>query len=140
MDFSDSFGITLASLRTAFLQILLIQLDTIDWTDDGIFFYTGEGQRGDMQFVRGNKAVREHFKNGKEVYLFSYGQRRGWVRYVGQMVCIERIGAQVPAPKAGRGPVMDLVALHDWSPDQSSPDTLSTGPFRARFAPNRDGS
>ena len=31
MDFSDSFGITLASLRTAFLQILLIQLDTINW-------------------------------------------------------------------------------------------------------------
>ena len=40
-----------------------------------------------MQFVRGNKAVRDHFKDGKEVYLFSYGQRRGWVRYVGQMVC-----------------------------------------------------
>ena len=57
------------------------------WTDDGIFFYTGEGQRGDMQFVRGNKAVRDHFRNGKEVYLFSYGRRRGWVRYVGQMVC-----------------------------------------------------
>ncbi len=57
------------------------------WTDDGIFFYTGEGQRGDMQFVRGNKAVRGHFKDGKEVFLFSYGRRRGWVRYVGQMGC-----------------------------------------------------
>jgi len=42
-----------------------------------------------MQFVRGNKAVRDHFKDGKEVYLFSYGRRRGWVRYVGQMVCTE---------------------------------------------------
>jgi len=28
------------------------------WTDDGVFQYTGEGQVGDMQFIRGNKAIR----------------------------------------------------------------------------------
>ena len=50
------------------------------WTDDGIFFYTA---RNDKEKV----TRRDHFKNGKEVYLFSYGQRRGWVRFVGHMVC-----------------------------------------------------
>lgn len=55
------------------------------WTDDGLFLYTGEGQRGDMQFVRGNSAIRDHAMNGKDLLLFSYVDR-GRVRYEGQMV------------------------------------------------------
>ena len=55
------------------------------WTDEGIFFYTGEGQRGDMSFVRGNSAVRDHSSQGKDLHLFSSAQR-GHVRYEGQMV------------------------------------------------------
>ena len=30
------------------------------WDEDGVFLYTGEGQRGDMEFVRGNLAIRQH--------------------------------------------------------------------------------
>jgi len=56
------------------------------WTDDGLFFYSGEGQRGDMSFVRGNAAIRNHAQNGKDLHLFEY-VRKGEVRYVGQMVC-----------------------------------------------------
>lgn len=40
------------------------------WNDDGVYLYTGEGQIGDMQFVRGNKAVRDHVANGRELLLF----------------------------------------------------------------------
>lgn len=36
------------------------------WTDDGVFLYTGEGQHGNMDFVRGNKAVRDHVANGRD--------------------------------------------------------------------------
>ena len=57
------------------------------WNDDGIFFYTGEGQAGDMSFVRGNRAVRDHIADGKDLHLFEYVQQ-GQTRYVGQMVCI----------------------------------------------------
>jgi 5-methylcytosine-specific restriction protein A len=56
------------------------------WTDEGLFLYTGEGQIGDMEFLRGNKKVRDHAQNGKDIHLFEYVDR-GRVRYIGQMVC-----------------------------------------------------
>ena len=34
------------------------------WNNDGVFTYSGEGQRGDMEFLRGNLAVRDHSANG----------------------------------------------------------------------------
>jgi 5-methylcytosine-specific restriction enzyme A len=39
---------------------------------DGVFFYVGEGQRGDMEFIRGNATIRDHIVNGKDLHLFSY--------------------------------------------------------------------
>jgi hypothetical protein len=30
------------------------------WDDNGVFLYTGEGQEGNMEFVRGNRAIRDH--------------------------------------------------------------------------------
>jgi len=35
-----------------------------DWTDDGIFLYTGEGQHGDMRFVAGNKVKNPSHASG----------------------------------------------------------------------------
>ena len=55
------------------------------WAPDGIFFYTGEGQVGHMNFVRGNRAVRDHVKERKSLQLFEYVER-GHVRYVGEFV------------------------------------------------------
>lgn len=37
---------------------------------DGTFLYTGEGQVGDMQMTKGNKAIRDHALNGKTLHLF----------------------------------------------------------------------
>lgn len=56
------------------------------WNEDGVFLYTGEGQRGDMAFVRGNAAIRDHMETGKELHLFSQASP-GHVRYIGQMTC-----------------------------------------------------
>ncbi len=56
------------------------------WTEDGLFLYTGEGQVGDMTFVRGNAAIRDHLEDGKDLHLFGY-VGSGLVRYIGQMVC-----------------------------------------------------
>jgi 5-methylcytosine-specific restriction protein A len=49
---------------------------------DGTFWYTGEGQVGDMPMVRGNLAIRDHAQNGKELHLFE-DIRQGNVRYLG---------------------------------------------------------
>jgi len=68
------------------------------WSDKNIFNYTGEGQRGDMQFKFGNKAIRDHIEARKELHLFVQ-VRKGYVRYIGQMDCI---GYQfVEAPDTG---------------------------------------
>jgi len=58
-----------------------------EWLDDTILLYTGEGQRGDMQMVRGNRALRDHQENGKELHLFDI-ERWGYVRYIVQMECV----------------------------------------------------
>ena len=44
---------------------------------DGTFLYTGEGQRGNMEFVRGNKAVRDHVLLGKALLLFEATRKSG---------------------------------------------------------------
>ena len=45
------------------------------WENESVFSYTGEGQAGDMQFVRGNLALKEHIEKGKRVFLFIQGQK-----------------------------------------------------------------
>lgn len=54
------------------------------WQSDGSFYFTGEGQEGDMRFIKGNKAIRDHVINGKDLHLFEY-VRTGFVKYIGQM-------------------------------------------------------
>jgi 5-methylcytosine-specific restriction protein A len=56
------------------------------WTPEGKFLYTGEGQIGDQEFKRGNKAIRDHQKNGKRLLLFS-NVTKGYCRLEGEMTC-----------------------------------------------------
>lgn len=57
------------------------------WDRDGVYLYTGEGQVGDMQFVRGNKAIRDHLADGKDLLMFAnLGKGKG-VRFVGCFAC-----------------------------------------------------
>jgi 5-methylcytosine-specific restriction enzyme A len=53
------------------------------WDKDENFIYSGEGQFGNQQFVRGNRAIRDHAANGKELHLFErHGS--GTYKYLGQ--------------------------------------------------------
>ncbi|MBY5992943.1 HNH endonuclease signature motif containing protein [Ferrimonas balearica] len=54
---------------------------------DGTFWYTGEGQVGDMEMLRGNAAIRDHEEVGKHLYLFEY-VRKAHVRYIGETQCV----------------------------------------------------
>jgi hypothetical protein len=56
------------------------------WGPEGVFYYWGEGQEGDMQFVRGNKAIRDHVANGKDLHLFQ-SVDAGFVQYLGCLAC-----------------------------------------------------
>jgi len=55
--------------------------------ENGVFIYTGEGQEGDMEFIRGNKAIRDHFVNKKELLLFEASKKRGFYRFKGTFAC-----------------------------------------------------
>lgn len=54
------------------------------WTAEGIYLYTGEGQYGNMEFTKGNKAILEHKLYGKRLFLFEY-VFTGHVRFIGEM-------------------------------------------------------
>ena len=55
-----------------------------DGWDGDSYLYSGEGQEGDMEFVKGNKAIRDHLQNGANIYLF-FGSK-GTVTYENQFV------------------------------------------------------
>lgn len=52
--------------------------------DDGVFEYFGEGQVGPMQWVRGNRALRDHSADGRSLLLFK--KERTGLRFQGEMV------------------------------------------------------
>ena len=57
-----------------------------EWDGD-LFLYVGEGQVGDMDFVRGNKAIRDHLNDGRQLLLFE-GDGKGSAKYLGEFVCV----------------------------------------------------
>ena len=58
------------------------------WVSPTRFRYSGEGQTGDQQMSLGNKALRDHAKNGKRVFLFRYiPDKKGWCEVVGEVRC-----------------------------------------------------
>lgn len=54
--------------------------------DAGVFSYSGEGQLGDMRFVVGNKAVRDHAQDGRALHLFESLGKGKRHRYLGEFV------------------------------------------------------
>jgi 5-methylcytosine-specific restriction protein A len=100
-----------------------------DWTADGIFLYTGEGQHGDMQYVRGNLAIRDHLLNGKDLHLFEYARDvgRGLVRYVDQMICTGSSLRQAPDTTGAtrNAIVFELTPIQEFTDEPSLPPNVS---------------
>lgn len=53
------------------------------------FVYTGEGREGDMEMTQGNKAIRDHQKDGRDLHLFESNDEAWSVTYVGQFECTD---------------------------------------------------
>ena len=58
-----------------------------EYRNDGVFWYTGEGQTGDMKMVVGNKAIRDHKENNKTIHVFE-STKKSYVRYLGTAECL----------------------------------------------------
>ena len=66
------------------------------WRENGVFDYTGEGQSGDMQFIRGNRAIGDHLRDGRDLLLFEALPTKGRCRFAGCFGCAG--WEQRPAP------------------------------------------
>ena len=64
--------------------------------DEGVFLYTGQGQVGDMDFLRGNKAIRDHIENGKRLFLFKAIGKGQPVEFLGEFECASHDFAMGP--------------------------------------------
>ncbi len=49
---------------------------------DGLFWYIGEGQLGNMTMNKGNKAILNHAADHKTIYVFET-TRRSYAQYMG---------------------------------------------------------
>ena len=94
------------------------------WSDDGLFLYTGEGQHGDMEFVRANAAIRDHANNGEDLHLFLQ-VGAGGVRYEGQMVCTGYHQREAPDVdgNARQAIVFELVPLTEFEEEEQFVET-----------------
>lgn len=109
-----------------------------DWKD-GIFHYSGEGQVGPMEWAGGNRAIRDHVAEGKDLHLFkNLGKGRG-VRYIGQFVCSGWHEEQAKDREGGlrRGFIFHLVPLEQAGEEtgpaaRPSPKKLSLDELRKR--------
>jgi 5-methylcytosine-specific restriction protein A len=57
------------------------------WDSEGLFRFTGEGQTGDMRFSNGNKAIRDHQLEGRDLLLFEQLGKSKPYRFLGEFVC-----------------------------------------------------
>lgn len=97
------------------------------WTKEGIFRFFGEGQRGDMTFSRGNKAVRDHIHNGEDLHLFEYISQ-GVVRYIDKMICVgfEYRASADTENKLRKSIIFELQSHRAFMPDELDPDDFAS--------------
>jgi hypothetical protein len=66
---------------------------------DGFYHYTGEGQYGDQRMVQGNRAIRDHKDEGRELHLFDV--KSGEATYFGQFEYVDDYSGDAPETKEG---------------------------------------
>ncbi len=90
---------------------------------DGYFHYTGEGQRGDQRMVQGNRAIRDHRGEGRELHLFDAGS--GFATYAGEFEYVDHYTAD--APETGDGEIRSVIVFRLRSLDGAA--RLATSPL-----------
>lgn len=75
--------------------------------EDGFYHYTGEGQRGDQRMIQGNRAVRDHAAEGRDVCLLEVD--RGMATYIGRFGYVDHYLAD--APETGAGSVRSVIVF-----------------------------
>src|SRR5438874_1796610 len=93
-----------------------------EWTNNGTFLYTGEGQHGDMKFVGGNRAIRDHRQKGKALQVFEQDKKdKRFLRYLGEMEYAQHTNREAPDTdgKQRKAIVFHLRPVGTLSPDSA---------------------
>jgi hypothetical protein len=78
------------------------------WRDgDDYYHYTGEGQFGDQQMAQGNRAIRDHVDEARELHLFEVHD--GVAGYKGQFEYVDDYLAD--APESGGGDTRSVIVF-----------------------------
>lgn len=99
--------------------------------EDGTFWYTGEGQSGNMEFVRGNKAILEAQAAGKTIHLFETSQR-AYVRYLGEVSYLGHhvaLGPDINGQER-RLIIFELSLVGEQTQDTAPPDVTGSSPSK----------
>jgi 5-methylcytosine-specific restriction protein A len=89
-----------------------------------VFCYFGEGQTGDMSWIRGNLAVRDHVADGKDLLLFEILEApRSHVRYLGVFTADSFERRQAPASD---GLMRSAIVFHLIRVDAPQPSPIET--------------
>ena len=93
--------------------------------ENGIFLYTGEGQLGDMKFTNGNKAIRDHVDNGKDLLLFSSLGKGKKYHFMGQFVCAGYSIKKIPDKNTNLrdGIIFHLKSVNEATEEQAYTET-----------------
>ncbi len=75
--------------------------------EDGLYHYTGEGQRGDQKMAQGNRAIRDHHAEARRLHVFDASA--GQASYLGEFEYIDHYTAD--APETGDGPVRSVIVF-----------------------------
>lgn len=80
------------------------------WRDDGCFHYTGEGQRGDQQMIKGNLAILNAEKSARALRLFK--GCGGDLLYEGRFALdTEEPWYRTDAPETNGGPIRSVIVF-----------------------------
>jgi hypothetical protein len=75
--------------------------------DDGFYHYTGEGQYGDQRMAQGNRAIRDHNDEDREIHLFDSSS--GVATYLGQFEYVDHYPGD--APETDEGPERKVIVF-----------------------------
>jgi hypothetical protein len=92
--------------------------------DDGYYHYTGEGQYGDQLMAQGNRSIRDHKPEGRDLQLFSANATE--LTYIGQYTYIDHYAAD--APETNRGPSRSVIVFR-----LKQLQGISPGPNRSKL-------
>jgi hypothetical protein len=95
--------------------------------EEGLFHYSGEGQRGDQQMTRGNKAIRDHAADARSLHVFLGSGKGRDVTYAGEFEYVDHY--ETEAPETNNGPTRTVIKFRLRPLEDGSPATDAVSPL-----------